>query len=250
MNRRHALGVHRKPTVDEIGRIAWLRAVEPHLLDKATSALQSFDIGPSGLICELGEPVRHWIGVINGLVKMSNTDRNGHTVTFAGLPPGGWFGEGTVLKRETYRYSVRALRQSVVAALPIEIFFDLLNNSIGFNRFVMDQLNERLSQFMGSHESDRLNGPDENVARCLSQLFNPRLFPGSGDGLRITQQELAYIVGLSRQRVNQALILLEQEKLISIEYGGLKVLDVNALARFERTCPGPRSLRSVNTSDS
>jgi DNA-binding GntR family transcriptional regulator len=86
-------------------------------------------------------------------------------------------------------------------------------------------------------ESDRLNGPDEKVARCLAQLFNPTLFPGSGDGLRITQQELAYIVGLSRQRVNQALVLLEREKLISIEYGGLKVRSLNALARFERTYP-------------
>ena len=139
-----------------------------------------------------------------------------------------------MLKREPHRYSVQALRQSVVAALPIDMFFELLNNSIGFNRFVMNQLNERLSQFMGSLESDRLNGPDEKVARCLAQLFNPRLCPGSGDGLRITQQELAYIVGLSRQRVNQALVLLEQEKLISIAYGGLKVLDLNGLARSER----------------
>lgn len=47
--------------------------------------------------------------------------------------------------------------------------------------------------------------------------------------LRITQQELAYLVGLSRQRVNEALAALEVEGAIRVEYGGLRVLDLAAL---------------------
>jgi DNA-binding GntR family transcriptional regulator len=47
--------------------------------------------------------------------------------------------------------------------------------------------------------------------------------------LRITQQELAYLVGLSRQRVNEALRTLQARGLIRIEYGGVRVLDRQAL---------------------
>ena len=47
--------------------------------------------------------------------------------------------------------------------------------------------------------------------------------------LSITQQELAYLVGLSRQRVNEALSALAAEGSIRIEYGGLRVLDLGAL---------------------
>jgi DNA-binding GntR family transcriptional regulator len=47
--------------------------------------------------------------------------------------------------------------------------------------------------------------------------------------LRITQQELAYLVGLSRQRVNTALVRLQTRGVIRIEYGGLRVLDLAAL---------------------
>jgi DNA-binding GntR family transcriptional regulator len=47
--------------------------------------------------------------------------------------------------------------------------------------------------------------------------------------LRITQQELAYLVGLSRQRVNEALRMLEARQLIRVEYGGLRILDLNGL---------------------
>jgi DNA-binding GntR family transcriptional regulator len=47
--------------------------------------------------------------------------------------------------------------------------------------------------------------------------------------LRITQQELAYLVGLSRQRVNVALNRLEEQGAIRIEYGGMRVLNLAAL---------------------
>ena len=67
------------------------------------------------------------------------------------------------------------------------------------------------------------------MARNLVSLFNPVLYPGVGEVLRITQQELAYLVGLSRQRVNEALNGLSAQGLIRVEYGGLRVLDLPGL---------------------
>ena len=53
-----------------------------------------------------------------------------------------------------------------------------------------------------------MTNPDIRVARSLATLFNPVLYPNVGEVLRITQQELVYLVGLSRQRVNEALAAL------------------------------------------
>jgi CRP-like cAMP-binding protein len=160
---------------------------------------------------------------------MSTDNIDGQTMTFTGVPPGGWFGEGTALKREAYRYNIQTLRASVVAGLPLDTFHWLIDNSLGFNRFVMNQLNERLAQFIAAREFDRLSNPDLRVARNLAALFNPVLFPGVGDLLRITQQELAYLVGLSRQRVNEAMIHLQEEELIRVEYGGVRILNLHGL---------------------
>jgi len=187
---------------------------------------------PGDSICRVGRPVTFWFGLIEGLLKMSNDDSLGPIMTFAGLAPGGWFGEGTALKRECYRYNVQALRKSLVAGLPVETFHWLLDHSIGFNRFVMCQINERLGQFIAAREIDRLSEPEVRVARSLANLFHPGLFPGVGQMLRITQQELAYLVGLSRQRVNLALAALHQQGLIEVSYGGLRVLDLAALRAY------------------
>ena len=219
----------RTPTPDELQGIPWLPLLLADERARAVASLLVGDAQAGDYVCRVGKPITYWFGVVDGLLKMSADTAQGATMTFLGVPPGGWFGEGTALKREPYRYNIQALRKSVVAGLPINSFHWLLDHSIGFNRFVMNQLNERLGQFIAAREIDRLNNPDLRVARSLAALFNPVLYPGVGEMLRITQQELAYLVGLSRQRVNLALRTLEAQGMIRVEYGGLRVLDIAAL---------------------
>ena len=213
----------------ELAGIPWLGLLSAEERERATEGLRVGDALAGDYVCRVGKPITYWFGVIEGLLKMSSDNVDGVSMTFLGVPPGGWFGEGTALKREPYRYNIQALRKSVVAGLPIDTFHWLLDHSIGFNRFVMNQLNERLGQFIAAREIDRLNNPDVRVARSLASLFNPVLYPGVGEVLRITQQEMAYLVGLSRQRVNEALAALQEQGAIRIEYGGLRVLDLTAL---------------------
>ncbi|HWI82595.1 Crp/Fnr family transcriptional regulator [Ramlibacter sp.] len=219
----------RDPTPDELAGIPWLKVLSAEHRAQAVSQLKVSDAMPGDHVCRVGRPVTYWFGVVEGLLKMSTENAQGQTMTFTGMPPGGWFGEGTALKREAYRYNIQALRRSIVAGLPVDTFHWLLDHSIGFNRFVMNQLNERLAQFISAREIDRLTNPDVRVARSLAALFNPVLYPGVGEVLRITQQELAYLVGLSRQRVNEALAALEAQSTIRVEYGGLRILDLQAL---------------------
>jgi CRP/FNR family transcriptional regulator, cyclic AMP receptor protein len=219
----------RNPTDYELAGIPWLAFLDDRQRERVINDIDVTDAEPGDYVCRTGRPVTYWFGLVQGLLKMSSDNAQGQTMTFTGVPPGGWFGEGTAMKREPYRYNIQALRKSTVAGLPVTTFDWLLDNSIGFNRFVMSQLNERLGQFIAAREIDRMTNPDIRVARSLAALFNPVLYPGVGEVLRITQQELAYLVGLSRQRVNEALTNLSDQGTIKVEYGGLRVLDIHAL---------------------
>ena len=219
----------RAATPEEINAIPWISLLLPHERERAVSTLLVTQASAGEYVSHAGKPVSFWLGLTEGLLKMSADNVDGLTMTFTGVPPGGWFGEGTCIKRETYRYNIQALRKSVIAGIPVETFQWLLDNSLGFNRFIMNQLNERLGQFIAAREIDRISNPDVRVARSLAALFNPVLYPAVGAVLRITQQELAYLVGLSRQRVNEALSTLESYGAIQVEYGGLWVMDLQAL---------------------
>jgi CRP/FNR family cyclic AMP-dependent transcriptional regulator len=231
----------RPPTDSELIQIPWLALLQDDERAQVVPQLVVSDPQAGDYVCRVGRPVTYWFGVISGLLKMSSDNEQGHTMTFTGVPPGGWFGEGTALKRESYRYNIQALRASVVAGLPVDTFHWLLDHSIGFNRFIMNQLNERLGQFIAAREVDRMNNPEIKVARSLAALFNPVLFSGVGEVLRITQQELAYLAGLSRQRVNEALRVLESQQLIRVEYGGLRILNMDGLRRtvFKQSSDNP-----------
>ncbi|WP_213362496.1 Crp/Fnr family transcriptional regulator [Brachymonas denitrificans] len=226
----------RAASQDELETIAWWHVLTPECQRRVRDDMVVGQVHAGELVCRTGRAPTYWFGLLEGLLKMSNDNVNGQSITFSGVAPGGWFGEGTLLKREPYRYNIQALRTSMVAALPIDTFHEVLDHSIGFNRFIMNQLNERLGQFVAARETERLNSPNMRVARSLAALFNPVLFPAVEEVLRITQQELAYLVGLSRQRVNEALTVLESYGAIRVAYGGLIVSDLQLLrtGTFER----------------
>ena len=107
----------RAPTSGELQGIPWLPMLQPEEYARAVAQLRVSDAAPGDYVCRVGKPVTYWFGVVEGLLKMSTDNAQGLTMTFTGLPPGGWFGEGTALKREPYRYNIQALRKSLVAGL-------------------------------------------------------------------------------------------------------------------------------------
>jgi CRP/FNR family cyclic AMP-dependent transcriptional regulator len=218
---------------DMLRNAPWARELAPELRARVEADTVVRPCAEGGLVCRKGEPIEHWIGVVDGLVKMANVSADGKPTSFTGIASGGWFGEGSLLKDEPRRYDIVALRDSQIAYMPRATFMRLLDTSVAFNRFLLVQLNERLGQFIAMVEHDRLLGPDARLARGLAALFNPHLYPGVGPTLPITQEEIGQLVGLSRQRVNQALKRLEAEGLLRIEYGGVTVTDLGGLRRFE-----------------
>ncbi|HET8598372.1 MAG TPA: Crp/Fnr family transcriptional regulator [Castellaniella sp.] len=174
-----------------------------------------------------------WIGVLEGLIKVSVGNADGKLASLTGVPAGGWIGEGSLLKREARKYDIIALRRSVIARLRGDTFDWLLDSSIPFNRFLLHQLNERVAQFIGKAEHDRLLAPDARVARCLAELFNPLLYPGNSSRLEITQEEIGYLARISRQRTNRALQALESAGLLKVEYGAVQVMDLDGLKHYE-----------------
>ena len=69
------------------------------------------------------------------------------------------------------------------------------------------------------------------LALALVGLFHEWLHPGSDPHLEVSQEEIANLSGLSRQRCNAALRRLASAGLLRIEYGGITVTDLDGLRR-------------------
>jgi CRP/FNR family transcriptional regulator, cyclic AMP receptor protein len=217
---------------DMLAAGAWWSALLPRERERVLAEVEERRFGGGSVVMRKGELVDAWTGVIDGLVKINVVAASGKTATFTGVGPGGWFGEGSLLKAEARKYDVVALRDTRIAWMPRRTFEHLMDTSIAFNRFLLMQLNERLGQFIGMVEYERLLEPDARVARCVAELFNPLLYPGSHAEIEISQEEIGYLSGVSRQRVNQALQVLSRAGLIEVAYGRLRILDIAELRRY------------------
>jgi CRP/FNR family transcriptional regulator, cyclic AMP receptor protein len=210
----------------------WTRALDPDEIARIERETLVRDLPVGVPVCRKGENVEHWIGLVDGLVKMTNVGADGRTTTLAGMTSGGWFGEGSLLRDKLRKYDVVTLRDSRVAYMPRATFNRLLDSSISFNRFLLMQLNERLAQFITAVENERLLEPDARVARSVAGLFNPVLYPDQTQDVLLSQEEIGYLSGVSRQRVNQALRVLDKAGLLRVEYGRIRVLDLEGLRAF------------------
>jgi CRP/FNR family cyclic AMP-dependent transcriptional regulator len=172
-------------------------------------------------------PVDGWYAVFSGLVKLQSAPVLGRSSTFLGVACGDWFGEGSALKTEPRRYEVIALRDTELLCLPQAAFDRLRASSMEFNQFLVQQLNLHLSQAMALIEASRIRTPEQRVALSLSRLFWNR-----SRKVNLSQDELANLVGVSRQTANQALKSLALRGLVNLEFGRVAIPNDEALSKF------------------
>lgn len=210
----------------------WSKELTPDEAERARRGVSEKTYGKGAYICHQGDRFDPWASVITGLVKLSTVSDSGKQVSLAGLASGAWFGEGSILKNEPRRYDLVALRETRLALMDGATFHWLFEHSVGFNRFLVRQFNERLGQFIGQVENDRMLDATGRVARALASIFNPQLNPGVGRHLAITQEEIGLLSGLSRQVTNQSLKVLETAGVLQAERGGIAIRDWRDLAKY------------------
>ncbi len=207
----------------------WMQGLSPEQAERVCreTSLREFPAGAT--VCARGTPSVHWLGVVEGMLKVENVSPGGKSATLTGVPAGSWIGEGAVLKGELRPYDLVAIRDSAVALMPRATFQWLMAESNPFSGWLIGQLNARLGHFIALVQSLRLNDTKAQVAYCLASLFNRDLYPGTRPQLEISQEEIGRLAGVSRQIANRALHEMQDRGIIRIGYGQVEVLDLPAL---------------------
>ena len=216
--------------MDEHG---WFKALPKSARERVLADIYERHFNGDDTVARRGDLADAWLGVAEGLLKISAAHRSGKVVMHTGIPEGSWVGEGAVIKRELRKYDVIAVRSSRVLFVPGSTFRWLLDTSTEFCHLIIASLNERLGQYITMVEIDRLTDPVARVARSIGTLYNPILYPHMSALLHLSQSELGELIGFSRQRVNVALKRLEAEGLISTQYGGVLVENLPALIAYQ-----------------
>lgn len=207
----------------------------PELERKLVRAdLRVLTVGTGGYLFRAGASSPGWLGVIEGLVKWSSSGADGRSLSIAGFGAGSWFGEATMIRRRPFEYDVVALRPSRLVVLPRDTCERLWNSNIEFTKALMKHLAQRVDWLMGSYTANLRMDVDNSVARAIAAQFDSDLHSGTQRNLRLSQEEIASLCGISRQRCNAALTRLARAGLLVTHYGGLTVIDMEELCRLAK----------------
>lgn len=201
-------------------------------LDRLEHDLHERSFPSGGHVAWKGDAVEHWMVVVDGMVKVEAAAADGRKTTLIGITGGGWFGETALLQGGRWPFDVLASRATRLGLLPRATFEWLLGSSVGFNRFLLDQVNARLWQFVQRCEHLRFCEAGEHVAHCLGELFDERLYPRATRRLPLSQDDVAQLAGISRPTANRALHELERLGVLSVAYGTVVIHDPAALQRL------------------
>lgn len=222
-------------TIDERHNIdsgAWFSSLSHTLRSAILARAQVRRLNDGAMLAARGTPAEDWIGVARGAVRVSSVSLSGKQVTLTYAEPGTWIGDAALFDGLPRTHDASAHGPTTLLIVRKADFKDLLSQHVELYDALL-RLNCRRLRLMFNLIEDLNTRP--LAARLAKQLLILAKSYGIAQGeeirigLQLAQEDLAQLLGASRQRVNQELKELEREGALRVEPTRLVVLSRDKL---------------------
>jgi len=185
-----------------------------------------------------GTPAEEWCGVAAGAVRISSVSLSGKQVTLTYVEPGTWFGDIALFDGLPRTHDADVHGNTTLLVVRKADFKSLLDRHVELYEALL-RLNCRRLRLMFDQIEDLNTRPlQARLAKqilLLAKSYGTPLGEEIRIGLALAQEDLAQLLGASRQRVNQELKNFEREGAVRVEPTRLVVLSrEKLLAAAER----------------
>ena len=222
-------------TIDERSNIesgSWFSKLSQPLRQAILSRSTVRRLADGATLSARGAPAEDWCGVAKGAVRVSSVSLSGKQVTLTYVEPGTWFGDIALFDGLPRTHDANAHGETTLLVVRKADFKDLLAQHVELYDALL-RLNCRRLRLMFDTIEDLNTRP--LAARLAKQILLLARSYGIEDGeeirigLQLAQEDLAQMLGASRQRVNQELKGFERDAAVRIEPTRLVVLSKEKL---------------------
>lgn len=228
-------------TIDERAAInsgRWFSSLSPSLRHDILRCAYVKRYANGALICARGDQPEEWMACARGAVRVSSTSLSGKQITLTYVEPGIWFGDVTIFDGDRRTHDAFAHGECTVLCVARADLMKILAQHVELYQAMLQLQARRIRQLYGLVEDLNTLPLRARLAKQLLHLVRSYGIPSLSHneemriGLQLAQEELAQLLGASRQRVNQELKAMERDDIIRIEPGGLVVRNRPALMRL------------------
>lgn len=170
--------------------------------------------------------------VLSGKLKVSNFSSEGKESVLTWLSPGSWAGEISLFDNLPRTHHVEAEKESEILLLPTTKFHHLLEKNPHLYPHFMRLLCERIRIIFSLLDDASflpLKGQLAKRLLILSDSFGGHNLGTEERLIEISQESLALMLHTSRQTINKLLQQLQDESMIELQYGVIRIIDHEAL---------------------
>ncbi|PWW46417.1 Crp/Fnr family transcriptional regulator [Melaminivora alkalimesophila] len=221
----------------------WFSSLSPSLRHDILRCSYVKRYKDGALIAARGDPPEEWIACARGAVRVSSTSISGKQITLTYVEPGIWFGDVAFFDGEQRTHDAYAHGDTTILCVARGDFKKILAQHVELYEALLRLHARRIRVLFGLVEDLNTLPLRARLAKQLLHLVRSYGVPSLAHGeeirisLQLAQEELAQLLGASRQRVNQELKSMEREDIIRIEPAGLVVCDRPALMRITESTP-------------
>ena len=214
-------------------RNSLFRGLAAATLDRLAALSSKRTFKSESVIFLRGDPGDALFGVVSGRVRVSTQTANGREVILNVMKPGDVFGEIALLDGQPRTASATALSPTQLIIIQRADFIALLQRDPQLAIHLIELLCGRVRWTSQQMEDTSLLNVSQRLAKRVLHLASSQGLPTKeGVEIRISQEQLAKFLGLSRQIVNKYLQTWKRKRWIGLGRGRLIVSDERALLKL------------------
>lgn len=179
------------------------------------------------------DPCDYVYWVRDGRVKVTRVSDDGRELAFRHVMPGDMLGEECLSKKSRRGNYAEAMQQTTLCLMRAEDFRQLVFEEIELARMVLKGLNQRVIDLEQVLAETVFNNVRSRIAACLLKLHR-RQSGQHASVLHVTHQEIANLIGATRETTTATLHELRDEGMLEIANRRVVLRDINALERVSR----------------
>ena len=222
---------------ETLARAGIFQGVDPDAVVNLIGDMQSETFPRGTTIFDEGEPGDTLYIIVSGKVKLARHAPDGRENLLSVMGPSDMFGELSIFDPGPRTSSAVCVTEVETATMDSAMLKTWINEHPEISQQLLRVLARRLRRTYASLADLIFTDVPGRVAKTLLQLAN-RFGTQEGSVLRVnhdlTQEEIAQLVGASRETVNKALATFAQRGWIRLEGKSVVIVDTEHLARRAR----------------
>jgi CRP-like cAMP-binding protein len=214
---------------------AWFSKLSPRLREDILSRAVVRRLKDGASLSSRGTTAEQWCGVALGAVRISSVSLTGKQVTLTYAEPGVWFGDIALFDGLPRTHDADAHGPTTLLVVRRPDFKELLSQHVELYDALL-RLNCRRLRLMFNQFEDLNTRPLRSRLAKQIILLAKSYGIAQGEeiriGLQLAQEDLAQLLGASRQRVNQELKGFERDGAVRVEPTRLVVLSRDKLMQI------------------